>query len=99
MVTCSEYRMFEIEGTLVSANLGTFGKKEIRYGFVGIEKTDGKHVRLKVDSYTQYDTLDVGSKVIVQAEELGNTKIIVARKITLVTDFSSAKQDHVKVSA
>lgn len=89
----------QLHGTLVSSALGTFGKSEILYGYIGLEKEDGSHIRIKVDSYTWYETLDVGSKVVIEVETLGATDILVARKISFQTDLSSGQDEQAKASA
>jgi len=75
-----------IEGKIVSQQLGTFGKAQIVYGYIGIEKPNGEHVKVKVDSYTWYETLEVGSQVFVEIAHLGTTDIIVARRIDVNQD-------------
>ena len=72
-----------IEGKIISANLGEFSKKRIIYGYLGIELPDKKHIKIKVDSYTWYETLTIGDEVIVETRTLADTDIIVARKIQL----------------
>lgn len=70
-----------IEGKIISKNLGVFGKNQIVYGYVGIEKPDGEHIKVKVDSFTWYETLEIGSHVFVEIRNLGTTDILVARRI------------------
>jgi hypothetical protein len=70
-----------IEGTIISKDLGLFGKNQILYGYVGIEKPDGEHIKVKVDSFTWYETLEIGSHVFVETKKLGNTDILVAKRI------------------
>jgi hypothetical protein len=75
-----------IEGKIISQELGTFGKTQIIYGYIGIEKPNGEHVKVKVDSYTLHETLEVGSQVFVKIAHLGTTDIIVARRIDINQD-------------
>jgi hypothetical protein len=70
-----------IEGKIVSKDLGVFGKQQIVYGYLGIEKTDGTQIKVKVDSFTWYETLDIGSNVFVETHKLGSTDILVAKRI------------------
>ncbi|MHA1904904.1 MAG: hypothetical protein ACW99V_04475 [Candidatus Thorarchaeota archaeon] len=73
--------MMTFKGKIQTTQLGVFGKKEIQYGYITILTRGNKHVKIKVDSYTWYETLEIGQKVDVEAEKLGNTDIWVARKI------------------
>ncbi|TFG96991.1 hypothetical protein E4H12_09750 [Candidatus Thorarchaeota archaeon] len=70
-----------IEGKIISKQLGFFGKKQIVYGYIGIEKSDGQQIEVKIDSYTWYETLEIGSHVFVELNNLGTTEILVARRI------------------
>ena len=46
-----------IQGKIISADLGEFSKKRIVYGYIGIELPDKKQIKVKVDSYTWYETV------------------------------------------
>ena len=82
-----------IEGKIVSSNLGEFSKKRIIYGYIGIETSDKKHFKVKVDSYTEHETLTIGDEVIVEVHALTGSDILVARKIQLKsTDASSSEE-------
>lgn len=70
-----------IEGKIISSQLGVFGKNRIVYGYVGIEKPDGQQILVKVDSFTWYETLEIGSHVFAEIDNLGTTDILVARRI------------------
>lgn len=89
-----------IEGKIVSSQLGEFGKNEIVYGYIGIEVGHNENVLVKIDSYTWYETLDVGKHVIIHAAKLGTTNILVARKVSVKqgTD-SSSLADGIAVSS
>ncbi|MGY5854777.1 MAG: hypothetical protein RTU92_14505 [Candidatus Thorarchaeota archaeon] len=69
-----------LEGQIVSSQVGNYGNTDVKYGFITIQTNDS-HVRLKVDSSTSYDTLEMGHDVIVSAEQLGSTKLLVAREV------------------
>ncbi len=71
------------EGTIISRQLGTFGKEEIVYGYIGIRTPEGEQKLIKIDSYTWYESLELGTDVIVEAANLGNTDILVARKVSI----------------
>ena len=66
----------------MSSELGTFGKNHILYGYIGIKTHEGEQKKIKVDSYTSYETLEIGSEVVAELSSLGDTNIMVARKIT-----------------
>ena len=83
----------KIHGKIVSTNLGEFSKTRIVYGYIGIELPDKTHLKVKVDSYTQYETLNMGDEVIIETETLANTDIIVARKIHLTSNIESADSE------
>jgi hypothetical protein len=68
-------------GSIISAQLGTIGTKS--YGFIGIETDEKEHLKIKVAAFTQYDTLELGSKVQVVAENVGNMDILTAKLISL----------------
>lgn len=70
-----------IEGKIISKQMGVFGNKQIVYGYLGIETPSGQQRIVKVDAFTWYETLEIGSQVIVEITNLGATDIIVADKI------------------
>ncbi|MGY5875695.1 MAG: hypothetical protein RTU30_08115 [Candidatus Thorarchaeota archaeon] len=70
-----------LEGQIVSSQVGNYGNTDVKYGFITIQTNDDSHVRLKVDSSTTYDTLEMGHDVIVSAKQLGSTKLLVAREV------------------
>jgi len=75
-----------IEGKIISRDLGEFGKNHTVYGYIGIQKTDGEKVKVKIDSYTWYETLEIGSDVFVEIHNLGPTDILVARRVDVNQD-------------
>lgn len=82
-----------IEGKIVASNMGEFSKKRIMYGFLGIETSDKKHFKVKVDSYTEYETLKLGDEVEVEVHALAGTDILVARKIHLKSGGESSPEE------
>ena len=70
-----------IEGKIISKDLGEFGKNQTLYGYIGLELPDCKQIKVKVDSFTWYQTLEIGSHVFVETNRLGSTDIMVARRI------------------
>ncbi|MFW9931062.1 MAG: hypothetical protein ACFFDR_00185 [Candidatus Thorarchaeota archaeon] len=73
-----------IRGRIISTQLGTFGLKERLYGYVTIRKENGDQVKVKIDTHTECESLAVGDTVEVHAEELGNTGIVVAKRVELI---------------
>lgn len=88
-----------IEGTIVSKQLGAFGKDEIVYGYIDIRTMDNELIAVKIDSYTSYDNLEVGTDVIIEAVNLGSTDIIVARKVNALTNIMEQSDRHAIVGA
>jgi hypothetical protein len=82
-----------IQGKIVSVNLGEFSKKRIKYGYIGIELPDKTHISVKIDSYTWYETLTTGDEVVMEIHSLGNTDILVARKIQLNTSLEKPLEE------
>jgi hypothetical protein len=78
-----------IEGRITSADLGLFGSKEMKYGYITLATTDGQQMHLKVDAYGSYETLQIGDAVEVEYSPLKNTKILVARTIHKIDELHS----------
>jgi len=91
---------FAIEGKIVSTQLATFGDTEIIYGSITIEVSRNEHVDVKIDSYTYYETLEIGNHVVVDAARLGSTDILVAKRILLgpILDSTSVGERAVATS-
>ncbi len=68
-------------GSITSTQLGNIGSK--LYGFIGVETDEHKHLKIKVAAFTKYDTLDIGRRVHIVAENLGNMGIMTAKSISL----------------
>jgi hypothetical protein len=78
----------KIEGPILSTQLGEFGEKRMKYGFISIENQDKEHIRVKIDSYTEFggveaEKLSIGLQVVAEVDKLGNTDVIHARKISI----------------
>lgn len=84
-----------IEGKIISKQLGVFGKKETVYGYIGIETLSGQQRVVKIDAFTWYETLEIGSQVVVDIATLGNTDIIVARKISVNQELLTSTDSEV----
>ena len=75
-----------IEGKIISRDLGEFGKNHILYGYIGLQKPNGEKVKIKIDSYTWYETLEIGSDVFIEIHHLGPTDILVATRVDVNQD-------------
>ncbi len=71
-----------ITGSITSAQLGNIGHKQ--YGFIDIKTEDKVDLKIKVAAFTKYETLDVGKRVQIIAEAIGEMKIMTAKSIALV---------------
>jgi hypothetical protein len=71
-----------ITGSIISNQLGNIGSK--KYGFIGVKTKDKEEFKIKVAAITNYETLDVGSKVHIVAESIGNMGIMTAKSIVFV---------------
>ncbi len=89
-----------IHGRIVASQLGTFGPTGKLFGYTTIRTDDGAHVRLKVDSYTECESIAVGDTVEVHVDELGETGILIARRVALVPGpfYSSSDKSATKAS-
>ncbi|MBD3407499.1 MAG: hypothetical protein GF411_15390 [Candidatus Lokiarchaeota archaeon] len=74
--------MKKIRGLITATKLSDLSEEDVRFGFITIKSdTDDKTIDIKVDNYTEYDSLEPGKSVEVEYETLGNTDVFVARKI------------------
>ncbi len=69
-------------GHIVSNQLGNMGSK--KYGFIGVKTKNKEEFKIKISAFTKYETLDVGKRVRIEAESIGNMGIFTARLITLI---------------
>jgi hypothetical protein len=81
-----------IEGRIVSSNLGEFSKERIVYGYLSIQLPNKNNIKVKIDSYTWYETLKIGDEVVIDLESLGTTNILVARKIQLKSSLDDPSE-------
>ena len=68
-----------ITGHITAADIGVMGKT--RYGYLGIETDDHEHLKVKVTAFTKFDTLDVGAKVTIELESVGDDALLSAKQI------------------
>jgi hypothetical protein len=52
-------------------------------GYSLVETDEHEHLKIKVGAFTKYDTLDIGRRVHIVAENLGNMGIMTAKSIVL----------------
>ncbi len=88
-----------IEGKIISTQLGQFSKRQIVYGYIGIELPDKSHVKIKIDSYTWFETLIIGDEVVVETKKLANTNILVAKTIRLKSSIDMESKEPREVEA
>ncbi len=89
---------YTVEGTIVASQLGTFGKDAIIYGYIGVKTLEGEQKLIKVDAYTWFETLEIGDDVRIEVSLLGDTKILVARKINVMSSIDNNSKRQVTVS-
>jgi hypothetical protein len=70
-----------ITGSITSAQLGKLGSKQ--YGFICVKTEGHEEFKIKVAAFSKYDTLDVGKKVHVVAENIGDMAFLTAKTIAL----------------
>ncbi|MFW9967377.1 MAG: hypothetical protein ACFFEA_09505 [Candidatus Thorarchaeota archaeon] len=80
-----------LSGKIISSQVGFLGKDELPYGFITVENQEGKHVKLKIDAYTEYETIKINDHVRVHVHRLANTDVLVARDIVAATPFTTAR--------
>jgi hypothetical protein len=68
-------------GEIVSSQIAEMPSTNLQYGYITIETSDKKYLKLKVDVRTEYDTLKKGEQVTVEYDIMGNTDILSAKKI------------------
>jgi len=68
-------------GVVQSAQLARFGGKGPLYGLVTVEADDKSLLQVKIDAYTEGDAFKVGDRVELEIAPLGQTKILVAKKL------------------
>ncbi len=70
-----------ITGSITSTQLGNIGPKQ--YGFIDIKTEEKVDLKIKVAAFTKYETLDVGKRVQIVVESLGDMKVMTAKSISL----------------
>lgn len=72
--------MKNIVGEIVASQTAVL-KSGSSYGYITIQTPEKKHLKLKVNAGTKYETLDRGAKVEIEYAPLGDTDILSAKKI------------------
>jgi hypothetical protein len=72
----------EIIGEIVASQMARLPKTDKQYGFITIETSENLKYRFKVDTSTEYDTVERGETVAVHYDQLGSTDILAAKYIT-----------------
>lgn len=66
-------------GSIKSSQLGSIGSKH--YGFISVETEENENLKVKVAAFTKYDTLDIGRRVHIVAENIGDMNVLTAKSI------------------
>jgi len=69
-----------VTGFIIAANIAVMGKTH--YGYLGIETDEHEKLKVKVSAFTKYDTLEVGERVTVELQTVGDDSILTAKKIS-----------------
>ncbi len=73
--------MQQRKGTIVATQLANYANSDIKYGYITLETDEKEHVRIKIDSYTKYDTLERGESIVAKTKSISSDGVIVAREI------------------
>ena len=71
----------KLEGQIIASQVGRISNTDKHYGFITIKTPKDSHVKVKIDSYTTYDTLEMGHDVEISTDELGTSSLIVAKEV------------------
>ena len=69
-----------VTGQITASDISTMGKTH--YGYLGIATDAHESLKIKVTAFTKFDTLDVGAKVTIELESVGNDSLLSAKKIS-----------------
>ncbi len=69
-----------VTGQITASDISTMGKTH--YGYLGIATDAHESLKIKVTAFTKFDTLDVGAKVTIELESVGNDGLLNAKKIS-----------------
>lgn len=70
-----------LDGIIVMSNVDSIGTTDMRDGLITIETPDCDLIKLKVGSYTVFETLDEGKRVLIEAKALSTTNVLFATNI------------------
>lgn len=76
-----EHELAKTSGEIVASRISKQRTTGVREGYIVILTPTHEHVRFRVDSSTSFESLERGEKVTVEYETLGDTDILVAKKI------------------
>lgn len=69
-----------ITGSIISAQLGNIGQKQ--YGFIDVKTEEKEEFKIKIAAFSKCDTLDIGKRVHIVAEIIGDMGIMTAKTIS-----------------
>ena len=65
----------------MSTQLAYFGSQATLYRYVTVQADDASIVQVKIDAHTERDHFDIGDRVELEVVSLGQTKILVVKRI------------------
>jgi hypothetical protein len=71
-----------ITGTITSSDIGIMGK--VRYGYIGVETEKKENYKVKITAFTKSETFEIGSKVTIELQTIGDTGLLNAKTISLI---------------
>ncbi len=71
-----------VTGQITASDISTMGKTH--YGYLGIATDADESLKIKVTAFTKFDTLNVGAKVTIELESVGNDGLLNAKKISSI---------------
>ena len=66
-------------GHITSSDISKMG--HIHFGYLAIKTVDDEDLKVKVTAFTEFDTLDVGAKIEIELESVGDESLLTVKKI------------------
>lgn len=77
----------EVRGRIVSSQIESYGTTDVKRGIITVQRENSEYVKLAVDSsFTDFETLQEGTNVCVEYEELSGYDNLAATKIKLMEE-------------
>ena len=68
-----------VTGQITSSDISKMGK--IHFGYLAIKTDDEKDLKVKVTAFTEFETLDVGARIEIELESVGEESLLAVKKI------------------